>query len=351
MPGPQSLRRWPSVFLLLLWIFTVSVNVAAAQATNQQLPDRRITRMATSPSPNPQPAPRSGGEQVHPSQQTTRTSSRKLPAYRDDQITVESRKENNNQIELSITSGHGQKDVPLPQGFRTYNFRRYADRLIVFGWIAHGSQVVIINLDNSTIGDSFLADKPVISPDGRFIAFVKWFPPHLTLGPDREDHEMLYDMTKSALGNRPTGVAPNDDINVGLDVYPGNGNKDGDNYHVPEPLVHRVASWPFWSPDSRKLVFAVEVQSSLKLVFVQVLGPSTGATPSTSILSLDKAGLCPAAPWLYNHCDISMVQVKFLENGLDAFFAKNALGPDARFKNGSLSRELQVNYADFVPLR
>ncbi|MGC2108551.1 MAG: hypothetical protein WA655_03480 [Candidatus Korobacteraceae bacterium] len=285
----------------------------------------------------------SGGTQVRLSQPITGTAPPKLPSYRDDEITVESRKDDNS-IVLSITSDHGQKkDVPLPAGIiQIQEIRRYADRLIVVGDIAAAaSQVVIINVNNSTVADSFLDFYPVISPDGRFIAFVKWFLPHFNTGPGvPEDHEMLYDMTKSALGNRPAGVAPDDDINVGFNVYPGNGNKDGDNY-VPERLAHTLRGGTFWSPNSTKLVFPDEAQSSLKLVLVTVPGPNTGAAPSTSILPLDNTGLCPATPWPNNYCAADMYQVKFLENGLDTFFSKE----------GSVHRELQVKYADFVAPR
>ena len=288
----------------------------------------------------------SGGEQVHTSQPITETAPPKLLSYRDDEITVESRKDNDKDlIVLSITSNHGQKDVPLPSDiFQVGKIRRYADRLIVVGDIAAAaSRVVTINVNNSTVDDSFEAFYPVISPDGRFIAFVKWYLPHFNPGPGvPEDHLMLYDMTKNALVNRPAGVALDDDTNVGLNVYPGNGNKDGDNYHIPEPLAHTFPGGTFWSADSTKLVFADQAHSSLKLVLVKVPGPNTAGAPSASILSLDKAGLCPAAPWPGNYCDANLHQVKFLENGLDTFFSK---------VGSAVHRELRVKYADFVASR
>src|ERR1039458_9322666 len=50
----QSLTRRPSVLLVLLCIFTVSGNAAAASTTNRQATNRRIGRIATSQSLNPQ---------------------------------------------------------------------------------------------------------------------------------------------------------------------------------------------------------------------------------------------------------------------------------------------------------
>jgi hypothetical protein len=286
----------------------------------------------------------SGGEQVHVSQSITETAPPKLPSYHDNQVTVESRLDGDNFVVLSITSDHGQKDVRLPREiFQIQETRRYANRLIVAGDIAAAaSRVVIINLNNSTISGTFLATDTAISPDGRFIAFTSWFPSHgwndPTIAPN--DRAMLYDMTKSALQNRPAGVKPDNDEDVGFNVYPG-GNKDS-GYSAPVQLANAVVGRLSWSPDSTKLVFADQAQSSMKLVLVKVPGANTGAAPSISTLSLDKAGLCPAAPWPNYYCDAYMDQVKFLENGLDTFFSK---------VGSAVHRELRVKYADFVASR
>jgi hypothetical protein len=245
------------------------------------------------------------------------------------------------QIVLSITTEHGRQDMKLPSWImRIEDIRRSADRLIVIGEIAHGaSQVTIFKVNDGTVRDSFIAFDPVVSPDGRFIAFIEWFLSDSASFPDGslpDLHAMLYDMTKSALANRPAG-APANDFDAGFNVY---GNKDSD-YSAPARLAHSFTGWAFWSPDSTKLVFADQAQSSLKLVLVKVPGANTGGAPSVSTLSLDKAGLCPAAPWPNYSCDANLYQVKFLENGLDTFFRKE----------GSVHRELQVKYADFVASR
>jgi hypothetical protein len=355
-----------------------------------------------------------GAAQVRLSQPITETAPPKLPSYRDDEITVESRKGNDDHIVLSITSDHGQKDVPLPPGIsqiheirrhedhlvvvdadigastsqvviidlnkgavsdavearcddhqivlsittehgrqdmklpswimRIEDIRRSADYLIVIGEIAHGaSQVTIFKVNDGTVRDNFIAFDPVVSPDGRFIAFIEWFLSDSASFPDDsvpDLHAMLYDVTKSALQNRPAGATPSaNDFDAGFNVYPA-GNK-ASGYSAPARLAHGFPGFAFWSPDSTKLVFDDQAQSSLKLVLVKVPGPNTGAAPSVSTLSLDKTGLCPAAPWPNYYCDAYMAQVKFLENGLDTFFGK-------RRYNESVQRELRVKYADFV---
>src|ERR1019366_7666481 len=91
---------------------------------------------------------------------------------------------------------------------------RYQDRIIVVGDIgAWVSRVVIVSGDTGAATDSFDAFKPAVSPDRRFIAFVKFYPPHGATG--TEDHHMLYDMTKSALANRPAGVRLENRFDVG----------------------------------------------------------------------------------------------------------------------------------------
>src|ERR1017187_3153530 len=128
---------------------------------------------------------------------------------------------------------------------------RYQDRIIVVGDIgASVSRVVIVSVDTGAATDSFDAFNPAVSPDRRFIAFVKFYPPHGATG--TEDHHMLYDMTKSAVANRPAGVRLENRFDVGLNVYPGNGNKKDDNIGVPDWLSHQSPSLIFWSPDSTK---------------------------------------------------------------------------------------------------
>jgi hypothetical protein len=263
-------------------------------------------------------------------------------SYRDNEITVQSEKVGDKLV-VSITSQQGRKDVPLPpEIFRIQQIQRYVDRIIVVGDVgASVSQVMIISVNNGAVSDSFLAYNPAISPDGRFIAFVKWFPPHFTS--DTDDHQMLYDMTKTPIQNRPAAAAVDDSVDVGLNVYPGNGNKDGDNVHVPERLAHTFPGLDFWSPDSTELVFADQTQSSLKLVLVKVSGPNAGTVPTAFVMPLDHTSVC-AAPLSNSRCEAYLDQVKFQAKRLQASFSGTGT-------KGSIHRELLVKDTDFVALR
>lgn len=261
------------------------------------------------------------------------------PLYRDSEITVQSKKLNDGLV-LSIKSKDRQSDVKLPPEVSdVQEIGRYQDRIIVVGDIgASVSRVVIVSVDTGAATDSFDAFNPAVSPDRRFIAFVKFYPPHGATG--TEDHHMLYDMTKSAVANRPAGVRLENRFDVGLNVYPGNGNKKDDNIGVPDWLSHQSPSLIFWSPDSTKLAFADEAKV-LSLVLVKVAGADAGAAPSALTMTMDGRSVC-AAPLAGNPCQAYLDQVKFGDNGLRAFFS----GVGTR---GSIHRELEVSYADLVP--
>jgi len=262
--------------------------------------------------------------------------------YRDSEITVQP-KEDNDGLMLSIETKDRHSDVKLPQEvFDVQKIERYQDRIVVIGDIgASVSRVMAISVDTGVVTDSFDALYPAVSPDGRFIAFIKFYPPHGATG--TEDHLMMYDMTKGAVTNRPAGVRRDNRIDVGLNVYPGNGNKENDNVGVPDSLSHQSPSLVSWSPDSTKLAFTDQTQEVLRLVLVRVAGADAGAAPSALTMIIDGTSVC-AAPLPEKPCQAYLDQVKFGDNGLRAFFS--GVGTQ-----GSIHRELDVPYADFMPLK
>jgi hypothetical protein len=264
-------------------------------------------------------------------------------SYRDNEITVQSKKLADG-LALSVSGAHGQKEVALPpEVFEIREIHRYADRIIVVGDVgASVSRVMIINTSSGIASDSFEAYYPAVSPDGRFVAFIKFYPAHgwpadAKTGP--EDHDMLYDMAKNPLENRPAGVGLDDMVNVGLNVFPGNGNKDADNIGVPERLAHTTAGLFYWSPDSTKLVFTDRSQS-MRLVLVNVSGANEKATPSVRTMLLDRTPVCGAPLSADGACGAYLDNVKF-NGGLKAFFSGTGT-------NGAIHREVSVKYSDFA---
>jgi hypothetical protein len=145
-------------------------------------------------------------------------------------------------------------------------------RLVVRGMVnASGSEIVIVDPRSNKLVDKFLCYLPSPSPDGRYIAFIKFYPMHFA--GNTEDHYMLYDLSKGSKENRPSGFV-GDDKNVGAPIYPLQiGNKVGDNVELSNGFVHHAASAGFfWKPDSTQLVFAdrLESENEISLILVDI---------------------------------------------------------------------------------
>lgn len=146
-------------------------------------------------------------------------------------------------------------------------------KLIVRGMVnGSGSEVVLIDTRSDKLADKFLGYLPSLSPDGRHIVFIKFYPMHFS--GSTEAHYMLYDLAKDSKGNRPTGGIAADDKNVGIPVYPPQiGNKAGDNVELTSSFVHNSASAGFfWKPDSTAFFFAdrLEPENEITLVLADV---------------------------------------------------------------------------------
>src|SRR2546427_5633177 len=127
-------------------------------------------------------------------------------------------------FQLLITRlGRPEMTVALPTEIAQINSIDPAvdNKAVVIGMI-NGSayQIEIVDTVNARIADEFLAYRPTLSPNGQFIAFVKMYPAHFVDGVS--DYVMLYDLTRSASGNRPPGVTTDQEIDVGMPVYPPN---------------------------------------------------------------------------------------------------------------------------------
>jgi len=150
--------------------------------------------------------------------------------------------------------------------------RGFGGKLIVRGMVnGSGSEIVLLDPRSNKLLDKFLCYLPSPSPDGRYIAFVKFSPLHFA--GNTEDHYMVYDMAKDSKENRPSTFV-DDRINVGVPVYPFQiGNKQGDNVELPDgPVHHSVSAGFFWKPDSTQFLFAdrLEPQDEFNLILVGI---------------------------------------------------------------------------------
>lgn len=190
---------------------------------------------------------------------------------------------------IEITHNHRVTRVRLPDELAQIDRIQAGvnDMLLVKGMVnGSGSEVVLIDTRASRSVDSFLCYLPEFSPDGRWIAFIKFYPTH---GVDGEDHYMVYDPTRTASQNRPPGIGVIDRINVGLSVFPKKGqNAEYDNLHGNEESI-RSSSRLIWAQDSSAFVFAVRRGASSYLILTSIANRPFGISKE---FRLDTASLC-----------------------------------------------------------
>ena len=193
----------------------------------------------------------------------------KVPvSYSDDQFQLAINAEGQ-PLQASIRKkGLSIKLVQLPDQMAQANeIRRVGPNTAVVLGMMNGDvfDVALIDLQRLIVSDTFACYFPTISPDGHYIAFIKFSVAH----PDGavEDHYMLYDTTKSSSANRPPGVLPQNWMTVGVTMYPpGIGNKPLDNYGHDD---HAAASTTFfWNPYDEKVLFADRSHDVISLVLV-----------------------------------------------------------------------------------
>jgi hypothetical protein len=177
--------------------------------------------------------------------------------------------------------------------------------------------IAIIELSSGKILDSFACYDPTISPDGRFLAYKKFYAPHFQDDPDNySDFVMTYDLRKTRAENmdfrRLRGNSRERDADtVGTLVYPRNCTLQPYSADKSVNITYNFPSFLVWSPDSTKLIFMAEhtpagtlstdskaegkffskasvpSSSALQLVMVDF----TTAYPRTSVLNLRECGM------------------------------------------------------------
>lgn len=144
-------------------------------------------------------------------------------------------------------------------------------RVAVFGRVnGTVSQVVVIDQKSGSLVDSFLCYLPTLSPDHQLLAYAMFFPPHFVEGPSYE--YMLYDFRKSAVRNRPPGMAADDPQRAGRTLYPPlpPGQPVRLNTGVPEDQAHFLVSGFCWAPNSRTVGFVDQMHRGLTLVRIDI---------------------------------------------------------------------------------
>lgn len=142
------------------------------------------------------------------------------------------------------------------------------------------SVVAIIDQKKGTVIDTFWCYKPAISPDGRWIVFQKFFPPHFAEIIDTDFR--VYDVSLDARGNR-YGMEHMSEIEVGTVVYPLSAPETGDFKSIDYVMAYNFVWWP----QSNQYIFADEGKI-FNLVLVKLR--KNGKGWDTFIYDLNKDG-------------------------------------------------------------
>ena len=114
--------------------------------------------------------------------------------------------------------------------------------------------------------DQFRCESPLLSPNGKMLSFIAFYPPHLAPDSLTSDFVMLYDLEKTVMENRnaPRTDFPMNNISdrrVGLQVYPlsrHSGARSSVSNGDAEPM-HSIYGLT-WSRDASKLIFWDETE-------------------------------------------------------------------------------------------
>jgi hypothetical protein len=191
-----------------------------------------------------------------------------------------------------VGNGSGERLLSLPATLVQVDSLSWFgdDRLTVLGMANSSiSAIVVVDVHQAKVIDYFLGLDPVISPDGRYIAFVRFYPSHGI--ESAEDRVRIYDLAQSASSNRPVkspGAAPS--MEVGRPVYPllpdeaARFNTD----RPEEDAYHRISDFE-WSSDSRSFAFGMTHGAHEMDV---VLGSPADDTVSTASVSSECGSSC-----------------------------------------------------------
>jgi hypothetical protein len=207
-------------------------------------------------------------------------------------------------------SGRLSQSVTLPSELAQVDKIEFvaAKKVAILGRLnGDASEVIVLGLDNFEIVDRFYCYAPILSPDKRLLAFIKFFPSHFVEGVS--DIYLLYDFRESPAGNRSLGVNVGDVQNVGRIVYPPQLNdKTSDNTGKPESEIHMLESGAlFWSPTGDRLVFADRYQGKISLVIANI--SRSGSKPTVKESEIKKSDVCLSSGT--NECSFAVTSIEF----------------------------------------
>jgi len=221
-----------------------------------------------------------------------------------------------------------------PEAAQVYRVLIAGERLVVLSWMngSLATEVAIYDRNTGASVDRFWCYGAAPSPDGRWIAFVKFFPSHGVA--QWESQYRLYDLALDARSNRPPlrtvepgGQGRDPLVDVGSALYPvAPGERDRQPLSATVDSLHEQGSAIAWSSDSRRLGFVDRQGGVARLVVVEMPAASP-VSLSTKVASLPQWGrVCGQAVSGANCRVIAADNVRIDLNGPDARLTVRRLG-------------------------
>ncbi len=224
-------------------------------------------------------------------------------------------------IDLALAAGQPAVRITLGSAVtQVKSIQRAGDKLVVMGDLGAGgaTEVSIFDLASRSLSDRFWAIAPALSPDGQWVAFVRFYPMGGVSGV--ESQYRLYSLAQSPVQNRAAfaGVAAGDIgpsalQDVGFALYPRYvGQPAPDNVGVADRQRHQHASGLFWSADSKRVGF-VDVQGGRARTVVTTLAAdaSVSSVRSAGLPALGKLCLAGMASPGCRAVDVESVRLDF----------------------------------------
>ncbi|MGA3094865.1 MAG: hypothetical protein ABSF25_00290 [Bryobacteraceae bacterium] len=136
-------------------------------------------------------------------------------------------------------------------------------RLVVFANFG-GTDVTIVDVAKAAVVDHF--DPASMSPDERWIVYVKFWPLH---GSEGSEEYLLYDLTESPVRNRADTREGANSTDPGRLIFPpGHENFPGSNINLPKDQQHFGGRRLYWAADSRAVLLEDRAASGPGIVLV-----------------------------------------------------------------------------------
>lgn len=171
-------------------------------------------------------------------------------------------------VRLIVGSGGDARTVPVEHYLRYVSEvcrLKNGKSLVVGSTTSTAMPLIVLDHLTGTVLDEFYAYAPALLPDGRWLAFRRFYP---LQGDVASEQYMIYDTTRGPQDNRVRDVY-GDEV-IGVQVYPVEA-KPSPNTGVPIDQLHAARSAGFfWNSDSTAFVFADYAHQRLSIVLVDV---------------------------------------------------------------------------------